>query len=145
MRPFLRLVISAPGPDSGPSSPGLSWAPGNDNDCEDNDDCDPREGGCLYNAPFYKLDSVDSLPEGLYLWTVENFPDYLHPPRNYSSPNLTSWRVFKNRIDERRAAGEEDIQVIIIDVMMVMIQMILRSLSSLRRVTSRSRRLILMS
>merc|ERR1719341_278984 len=71
----------------------------------------PKEGGCLYNAPFYKLDSVDSLPKGLYLWTVENFPDYLHPPRNYSSPNLTSWRVFKNRIDERRAAGEEDIQV----------------------------------
>ena len=144
-RPSLRLVISAPGPDSAPSSPGLSWAPGNDNDGEDNDDCDPREGGCLYNAPFYKLDSVDSLPEGLYLWTVENFPDYLHPPRNYSSPNLTSWRVFKNRIDERRAAGEEDIQVIIIYVMMVMIKMIFRFPSSRRRQTLRSRRLILMS
>merc|ERR1712110_853781 len=44
-------------------------------------------------------------------WTLENFPDYLHPPRNYSTPNLTSWRVFKNRIDERHAASEEDIQV----------------------------------
>ena len=75
-----------------------------------------REGGCLYNAPFYKLDSVDSLPEGLYQWTVENFPDYLHPPRNYSTPNLTSWRVFKNRIDERRAAGEEEIPVTFLDM-----------------------------
>ena len=107
-------------------------------------DNDPREGGCLYNAPFYKLDSVDSLPEGLYQWTVENFPDYLHPPRNYSTPNLTSWRVFKNRIDERRAAGEEDIQVITTDVMMIMMKIILRYRSSLRRVTSKSRILILM-
>ena len=68
-------------------------------------------GGCLYNAPFYKLDSVADLPEGLYKWTEENYPDYLPPPRNYTTPNLTSWRVFKNKIDERREAGEEDIQV----------------------------------
>ena len=122
-RASLRLVISAPGPGSAHTSPGLSWVKSNDDqsddDIDDNDDYHCREGGCLYNAPFYKLDSVDSLPEGLYQWTLENFPDYLHPPRNYSTPNLTSWRVFKNRIDERRAAGEEDIQVIYLDMILI--------------------------
>ena len=142
MRPSRRWVISAPGPGSAPFSPGLSWALSNDDAGDNNygnDHC--REGGCLYNAPFYKLDSVDSLPEGLYQWTVENFPDYLHPPRNYSTPNLTSWRVFKNRIDERRAAGEEDIQVTFLDMILI-ITMVFRFLSSLRRVTSRLQRLI---
>ena len=69
------------------------------------------QGGCLYNAPFFKLDSVDDLPESLYQWTLTNYPDYLHPPKNYSTPNLTSWRVFKKIIDERRKNGEDDIQV----------------------------------
>ena len=68
-------------------------------------------GGCLYNAPFLKLDSFEDLPDQLYNWTVENYPEYLHPPKNYSSPNKTSWRVFKGIIDERRENGEQDIQV----------------------------------
>ena len=55
--------------------------------------------------------SVNDLPDTLYQWTLENYPDYLHPPRNYSTPNLTSWRVFKGIIDERRENGEDDIQV----------------------------------
>ena len=85
--------------------------------------------------------------EGLYQWTLENFPDYLHPPRNYSTPNLTSWRVFKNRIDERRAAGEEDIQVISpdVDIILIIIVIFLRFLSSPRRARSRRRRLTRMS
>ena len=88
--------------------------------------------------------------EGLYQWTLENFPDYLHPPRNYSTPNLTSWRVFKNRIDERRAEGEEDIQVIspdvdIILIILIIIVTVFRFLSSRRKATSRRRRLIRMS
>ena len=68
-------------------------------------------GGCLYNAPFYKVDSVEDLPETLYQWTVENYPSFLQSPRNYSTPNLTSWRAFKNIVDRRRQDGEEDIQV----------------------------------
>ena len=135
------MVISAPGPGSALTSPGLSWALSNNDDSDNDNDDHFREGGCLYNAPFYKLDSVDSLPQGLYQWTLENFPDYLHPPRNYSTPNLTSWRVFKNRLDERRAAGEEDIQVIYLDMILI-ITMVFRFLNSLRRVTSRLQRLI---
>ena len=68
-------------------------------------------GGCLYNAPFFKLDSVNDLPDTLYQWTLDNYPEYLHAPRNYSTPNLTSWRVFKKIIDERRENNEDDIQV----------------------------------
>ena len=68
-------------------------------------------GGCLYNAPFFKLNSVEDLPETLYQWTVDNYPSFLQSPRNYSTPNLTSWRYFKNIIDKRRQDGEEDIQV----------------------------------
>ena len=68
-------------------------------------------GGCLYNAPFFKLESVEDLPDQLYSWTVENYPEYLHPPKNYSTPNKTSWRVFKEIIDKRRQNGEDDIQV----------------------------------
>ena len=68
-------------------------------------------GGHLYNAPYFKLGSVDDIPEDLYLWTIENYPEYLHPPRNYTKPNMTSWRVFKNIIDTRRSSGEPDIQV----------------------------------
>ena len=54
---------------------------------------------------------VQDLPTNLYQWTVDNYPEYLHPPRNYSSPNKTSWRVFKSIIDQRRENGENDIQV----------------------------------
>ena len=68
-------------------------------------------GGCLYNAPFYKVEAVEDLPETLYQWTIDNYPDFLSPPKNYSTPNLTSWRLFKNIIDERRQQGQDDIQV----------------------------------
>jgi len=69
------------------------------------------EGGLIYSAPFLKLSNVEELPGQLLDWMVENYPDYLHPPRNYTVPNMTSWRVFKSIIDQRRAAGEPDIQV----------------------------------
>ena len=69
------------------------------------------KGGHLYNAPYFKLGSTSDLPEDLLVWTVKNYPEYLHPPKNYTKPNMTSWRVFKNIIDARRASGEPDIQV----------------------------------
>jgi len=70
-----------------------------------------EEGGLVYSAPFVKLSDVDQLPSQLLGWIIENYPDYLHPPRNYTVPNMTSWRVFKSIIDQRRAAGQPDIQV----------------------------------
>ena len=45
-----------------------------------------------------------------------NYPEYFHPPANYTIPNMTSWRVFKAIIDTRRAAGEPDIQVLLSSV-----------------------------
>ena len=45
-------------------------------------------GGLVYSAPFLKLSNVDNLPSQLLDWMVENYPDYLHPPRNYSVPNM---------------------------------------------------------
>ena len=45
-------------------------------------------GGLVYSAPFIKLSNVDNLPSQLLDWMVENYPDYLHPPRNYSVPNM---------------------------------------------------------
>ena len=68
-------------------------------------------GGLIYSAPFLKLGSVAELPVDLLAWMVEHYPEYLHPPANYTIPNMTSWRVFKAIIDSRRAAGEPDIQV----------------------------------
>lgn len=68
-------------------------------------------GGLIYSAPFIKLHDVTEVPEDLLLWMVETHPDYLHPPRNYTVPNMTSWRVFKSIIDQRREAGQPDIQV----------------------------------
>merc|ERR1711915_248897 len=70
-----------------------------------------EKGGHLYSAPFIKLRSVEDLPEDFLQWTVLNYPEYLHPPKNFTKPNMTSWRVFKGIIDSRRAAGEPDIQV----------------------------------
>ena len=46
------------------------------------------EGGLVYSAPFLKLSSVDELPTQLLEWMVDNYPDYLHPPRNYTVPNM---------------------------------------------------------
>ena len=47
-----------------------------------------EEGGLVYSAPFVKLSDVDQLPSQLLGWMIENYPDYLHPPRNYTVPNM---------------------------------------------------------
>ena len=47
-----------------------------------------EEGGLVYSAPFVKLSDVDQLPSQLLGWIIENYPDYLHPPRNYTVPNM---------------------------------------------------------
>ena len=46
------------------------------------------EGGLVYSAPFLKLSNVEELPSQLLDWMVDNYPDYLHPPRNYTVPNM---------------------------------------------------------
>ena len=47
-----------------------------------------EEGGLVYSAPFVKLSDVDQLPSQLLGWMIENYPDYLHPPRNCTVPNM---------------------------------------------------------
>ena len=46
------------------------------------------EGGLVYSAPFLKLSNVEELPSQLLDWIVDNYSDYLHPPRNYTVPNM---------------------------------------------------------
>ena len=54
------------------------------------------EGGLVYSAPFLKLSNVEELPSQLLEWMVDNYPDYLHPPRNYTVPNMWATEPWKH-------------------------------------------------
>ncbi|MEO1169184.1 MAG: DUF1838 family protein [Pseudomonadota bacterium] len=68
-----------------------------------------RDGQMIFNAVGAKLrGGYDELPEVLRTEIAANYPEYTAPPPGDDSrPNETTWTVFRQLIDERRAAEGE--------------------------------------
>ncbi|WP_106398823.1 DUF1838 family protein [Actinocorallia populi] len=54
-----------------------------------------RPGGLVFHCRGTKLDSYDDLPAGVRAYAEKNHPEYAHAPREFTSPNDTSWTYFK--------------------------------------------------
>ncbi|QLC23080.1 DUF1838 family protein [Parasphingopyxis sp. CP4] len=69
-----------------------------------------REGQMIFNAVGSKLrGGYDELPEVLRNEIEANYPEYTAPPPGDDArPNATTWTVFRQMIDEMRAAEGED-------------------------------------
>ncbi len=69
-----------------------------------------REGQMIFNAVGSKLrGGYDELPEVLRNEIAANYPEYTAPPPGDDArPNATTWTVFRQMIDEMRAAEGED-------------------------------------
>lgn len=69
-----------------------------------------RDGQMIFNAVGAKLrGGYDELPEVLRNEIAANYPEYnAPPPGDDARPNATTWTVFREMIDARRAAEGED-------------------------------------
>lgn len=64
-----------------------------------------RDGQVVFNAMGAKLKSYDELPDVLKREIAANYPAWTAPPPGDDArPNETTWTVFKEKIDEERAA-----------------------------------------
>jgi len=58
-----------------------------------------REGLLVYNGAGYKLleKDYDSMPKVLTKYVMDHHPEYRHAPKEFSSPNETSWTYYKKQ------------------------------------------------
>jgi len=66
-----------------------------------------RPGGLIYSGQGMKLPGgFDQLPEAIRAYTLEHFPEYATAPPEFTTPNATSWTVFRDMIRQRREAEQ---------------------------------------
>lgn len=67
-----------------------------------------RQGQIVFNAMGGKLKSYAELPAVIKDEIAKNYPDYTSPPPGDDPrPNETTWTVFKERVDQKRAAEKK--------------------------------------
>jgi hypothetical protein len=55
-----------------------------------------RPGHLVYHCRGYKMKGgFEQLPEGIREYTRKHRPEFAHAPEAFTSPNMTSWRYFK--------------------------------------------------
>lgn len=68
-----------------------------------------REGWVFFHTAGMRLDSVDELPEVMQAEMRLNHPHYFEPPpMDYERPRETSWTVFRDHLERRRAERSGD-------------------------------------
>ena len=68
---------------------------------------DSRPGVVYFHTAGLRLDSVDELPQVMRDEMTRHHPHYFEPPPlDYPRPRETSWTVFRDHLERRRAAGE---------------------------------------
>jgi hypothetical protein len=53
-----------------------------------------REGHLFYRSHTLKLDRVEDLPKDILAYTEKRFPKYLVPPKEWVSPNVSSFEMY---------------------------------------------------
>lgn len=61
-----------------------------------------RPGNLLYQSRGYKLKNFDALPQHIKNFVKANKPEYATAPEKYVTPNMTSWKYFKQVMEERK-------------------------------------------
>ena len=61
-----------------------------------------RPGNLLYQSRGYKLKNFDALPQQIKDFVKANKPEYATAPEKYVTPNMTSWKYFKQVMEERK-------------------------------------------
>jgi Protein of unknown function (DUF1838) len=68
-----------------------------------------RPGNLLYQSRGYKMKSFDALPQHMKDFVKANKPEYTTAPEQYSTPNMTSWKYFKQVMEERKKQSKPQI------------------------------------
>lgn len=66
-----------------------------------------RPGGLIYSGQGMKLPGgFDQLPEVVRTYTLTHFPEYATAPMEFTTPNATSWTVFRDMVREQRRSEQ---------------------------------------
>ncbi len=61
-----------------------------------------RPGYLLYQSRGYKLRNFNALPKHIKDFVKNNKPEYEKAPEKFTAPNMTSWKYFKQLMEERK-------------------------------------------
>jgi hypothetical protein len=66
-----------------------------------------KPGYLLYQSRGYKLKNFEALPQQIKDFVKNNKPEYATAPEKFTSPNMTSWKYFKQLMEERKKKSSQ--------------------------------------